>query len=105
MLKDKRPTIDTPLNRSLRPFNPQVIYTQHEPICASSDQLQNFSDYIQSIPQWINLLIRNYTVHPSSDSLLFHIINQTQLLIPTDGSRTHNKSGGSWIIALTDGTK
>ena len=64
MLKDKRPTIDIPFNRSLRPFNPQVIYSQHEPICANSAQLQDFSDYIQSIPQWINLLIRNYTVHP-----------------------------------------
>ena len=57
------------------------------------------------MPQWINLLIRNYTVHPSSDSLLFHFINQTQLLISTDGSKTHNKSRGSWIIVLTDGTK
>ena len=23
----------------------------------------------------------------------------------TDGSRTHNKSGGSWMITLTDGSK
>ena len=57
------------------------------------------------MPQWINLLIRIYKMHPSSDSILFRIINKTQLLISTDGSRTHNKSGGSWIIVLTDGTK
>ena len=81
------------------------IYSQHEPIFANSAQLQDFSDYIQSMPQWINLLIRNYIVHPSLDSLLFHIINQIQLLISTDGSRTHNKGGGNQIIVLTDGTK
>jgi len=81
------------------------VFSQHEPIFANSAQLQDFSDYIQSMSQWINLLIRNYTVHPSSDSLIFYIINQTQLLVSTDCSRTHNKSGGSWIIVLTDGTK
>ena len=55
--------------------------------------------------RWIFLLIQNYTVHPSSDSLFYHICHQFQLLIITDGSRTHNKSGGSWIITLSDGTK
>ena len=34
-----------------------------------------------------------------------HICQQSQLLISTDGSRTHNKSGDSWIIDLPDGTK
>ena len=55
--------------------------------------------------RWIYLLIQHYTVHPSSDSLLHHICNQPELLISTDGSRIHNKSDGSWIIALPDWTK
>ena len=42
---------------------------------------------------------------PSSNSFLYHILNKSQLLISTDGSRAHNKNGGSLIIALTDGTK
>ena len=57
------------------------------------------------MPEWIYLLIRHYIVYPYSYSLLYHILNKSQLLISTDGSRIHNKSGGSWIIVLTDGTK
>ena len=56
------------------------------------------------MPRWIYLLIQHYTVHPSSESLLHHICQQSELLISTDGSRTHNKSKGSWTITLTDGT-
>ena len=89
----------------LCPDNSFKVYSQYGPIFANPAQLQDFSNYIQSIPEWIHLLIWHYTVQPSSDSLRYHIINQTQLLISTDGSRTHNKSGGSWMIALTDGTK
>ena len=57
------------------------------------------------MPRWIFLLLRNYTVHPSSKSLLHYICQQSKLLISIDDLRTHNKSGGSWIIALPDGTK
>ena len=87
------------------PNNSFKVYGQHEPILANSAQIQDFSDYVKSMPAWIYSLIRNYTVYPSSHSLLYHIINKSQLLISTDGSRTHNKSGGSWIIALPDGSK
>ena len=45
-----------------------------------------------------------YSTH-LSESLFHHIYQQSELLIFTDGSRTHNKSRGSWIIALSDGTK
>ena len=89
----------------LCPENSFKVYNQHGSIFANPAQLQDFSNYIQSIPEWIHLLIWHYTVQPSSDSLRYHIINQTQLLISTDSSRTHNKSGGSGMIALTDGTK
>ena len=89
----------------LCPDNSFKVYSQHEPIFANKAQLQDFSDYVKSMPEWIYLLIRHYKVHPSSSSLLYHILNKSQLLISTDGSRTHNKSGGSWIIALTDDTK
>jgi len=81
------------------------VYSQHEPIFANKAQIQDFSDYVKSMPEWIYSLIRHYTVHPSSHSLLYHIINKYQLLISTNGSRTHNKSGCSWIITLTDGKK
>ena len=57
------------------------------------------------MPRWIYLLIQHYTVYPSSDFLLYHICNQSEILISTGESRTHNKSGGSWIIALQNGTK
>ena len=87
------------------PDNSFKFYSQHEPILSNPAQLQDFNDYIQSMSRWIVLLIRHYTVHPSSDSLLCHICHQSKLLISTDGSKTHNKSGESWIIALTDGTK
>ena len=73
---------------------------------ANKAQIQDFSDYVKSMPEWIYSLIRHYTVHPPSHSLLYHVLNKSQLLISTDGSRTNNKSGGiSWIIALTDGSK
>ena len=72
---------------------------------ANKAQIQDFSDYVKSMPEWIYSLIRHYTVHPPSHSLLYHIFNKFQLLISIDGSRTHNKSGDSWIIALTDGSK
>ena len=89
----------------LCPNNSFKVYSQHEPIMANKAQIQDFSDYVKSIPEWIYLLIRHYTVHPSSHSLLYHILNTFQLLVSIDGSRTHNKSGGSWIISLPDGTK
>ena len=81
------------------------FHSHHETILSNPSQINNFTEYIQSVPRWIFLLLRNYTVHPSSDSLLHHIFQQSQLLICTDGSRTHNKSGGSWIITLPDETK
>ena len=89
----------------LYPNNSFKVYSQHEPIFANKAQIQNFSDYIKSMPEWIYSLVRHYTVHPSSYSLLYHILNKSQLLVSIDGSRIHNKSGGSWIIVLTDGTK
>ena len=84
------------------PNNFFKFYSQHKPILSNPTQLQDFDDYIQSMTRWIFWLIQHYTVHSSSDSLLYHICHQSQLLISTDSSRTHNKSGGSWIIALTD---
>ena len=48
----------------------------------------------------------NIFTHPtSSDSILYHISNNSVLLISADGSTTYNKSGDSWIIVLQDGTK
>ena len=81
------------------------FHSRHAPILSNPTQINDFTDYIRSMPRWIVLLLRNYTAHPSSDSLLQHICQQSQLLISTDGSRTHNKSGGSWINALPDDTK
>ena len=49
----------------LYPDNSFKVYSQYAPIFANSAQLQDFSDYIQSMPQWISLIIRYYTVHPS----------------------------------------
>ena len=84
--------------------HPFKFYSRHEPILSNPAKINEFTDYIQSMPRWIFLLLRSYTVHPSSDSLLQHICQQSQLLLSADGSRTHNKSGGSWIITLSDGT-
>ena len=72
-----------------------LIHHHHEGIISTAIQIQNFTEYIKSMPRWIYLLIQYYTVYPSSDSLLYHICNQSELLISTDGSRTHIKSGGS----------
>ena len=48
----------------LCPDNLLKGYSQNESIFANSAQLQDFSDYIQSMPQWSYLIIRYYTVHP-----------------------------------------
>ena len=57
------------------------------------------------MPSWISNLISNFTTNPLSETLVHYIEQQTPLYISTDGSRTHKKSGGGWIISLTDGTK
>ena len=68
-------------------------------------QLIDFIDSIKSMPWWTYLLIQHYKDHSSSDSILYHISNNSVLLISADGSTTYNKSGDSWIIVLQDGTK
>ena len=83
-----------------------LIHYHHAPIISNTVQLHDFTDYTKLMPRWIYLLIQYYTVvHPSSDSLLYHICHNSKLLISTDRSKTYNKSGGSWIIALQDETK
>ena len=64
---------------------------------------QDFEDYIQSIPNWISKLISNFTTNLRSETLVHYIQQHTPLHISTDGSRTNKKSGGSWIISLSDG--
>ena len=51
------------------------VYSQYKSIFTNTAQLQDFSAYLQSMPDWMYLLIRRYTVHPSLDLLLCHIIN------------------------------
>ena len=70
--------VDIPSNAYpilLYPNNLFKVYSQHEPIFTNKAQIQDFSNYIKSIPEWIYLLIRHYTVHPFSHSLLYHILN------------------------------
>ena len=81
------------------------FHSHHELIFSTAVHIKDFTDYIHSMPKWIYLLIQYYTIHPSSMSLIHQIYQHSELLISTDGSRTRIKSGGSWIIALPDGTK
>ena len=39
------------------------------------------------------------------DPLFYYIINNNNLIISTDGTTKTRKSGGSWTIALEDGTE
>ena len=67
-------------------------------------RFQDFKDYIQSMPHWINNLISNFTTNPLSETWVHYIQQQNPPYISTDGSRINKKSGGSWIISLSDGT-
>ena len=52
-----------------------LIHHHHEPIISTVVQIQDFAEYIKSIPRWIYLLIHHNIVYPSSDSLPCHICN------------------------------
>jgi len=64
---------------------------------------QYFENYIQSMHNLISKLISNFTTNPLLETLVHYIQQQTPLYTSTDGSRTNKKSGGSWIISLSDG--
>ena len=64
---------------------------------------QYFENYIQSMHNLISKLIYNFTTNPLLETLVHYIQQQTPLYTSTDGSRTNKKSGGSWIISLSDG--
>ena len=52
-----------------------------------------FADYIQSLPQWISILISNFRTNPLSDSLVQYTQQHIPLYISTEGSRTNKKRG------------
>ena len=74
-------------------------------ITPSRTFFKDFEDYIQSMPSWISKPISNFDTNQLSENLVHYIQQQTPLYISTDGSRTNKKSGGDWIISLTDGTE
>ena len=67
-------------------------------------QPASFDEYIKQQPSWIRELIQHHSHNLKEESLLHHLTMNTPLLISTDGSKGSRRSGGSWIIALHNGT-
>ena len=64
-----------------------------------------FMEFILQQPPWIQDLTKKHKQYMNVDPLFSYIINNNNLIISTDGTTQTRKSGGSWIIALEDGTK
>ena len=61
-------------------------------------------DFINSKPEWERKLIEHFRENTNIKSLLQYLINKSELLITSDGSKTRLKSGGGWVIANKDET-
>ena len=61
-------------------------------------------DFIHSKPAWERTLIEHFHENTNVESLLQYLINKSDLLITSDGSKTRTKSEGGWVIATKDET-
>ena len=78
----------TPINHTIFKIEPSTaIITPSPAFC------KDFADYIQSLPQWISILISNFRTNPLSDSLVQYTQQHIPLYISTEGSRTNKKRG------------
>ena len=63
---------------------------------------QTCDDYISQQPTLIQELTQHYKQSLTAEPLFTYIIQQTTLIISTNGAKGERLSGDSWIIALED---
>ena len=80
------------------------VYLSHTKPSVKRKLPQKFDDYILQQPTWIQELIKDYQQNLKTEPLFTYIIQQTTLIISTNGAKGERLSGDSWIIALEDDT-
>ena len=70
----------------------------------TNNQPLSLIDFILAKPEWQCLLIENFNENTNARSLLQYLMDKSELIIASDGSKTRTKSGGGWVIATKDGT-
>ena len=70
----------------------------------NNNQPLSLIDFILDKPEWQRILIENFKNNTNARSLLQCLMDKSDLMIASDGSKTRTKSGGGWVIVTKDGT-
>ena len=70
----------------------------------TNNQPLSLIEFILDKPDWQRLLIENFKENTNARFLLQCLMEKSELLIASDGSKTRTKSGGGWVIVTKDGT-